>query len=729
MRNVIRIATILAAAGACAPALAQDSTAAVGTTDALDALNAAQQRLTYANDLAPITSSLGWTWGILPIIKSSLEPGSGFSSNLTSANAISSDTLLVADTSLVGPAGYWNAPGAGINNTANSGVTPLQFPLGSLYQQAVGNSDFGGDSENLNGAVLNFTTSRPNRVYVERIFAGVNRAAPGQSTGGFGGLSVDAHGNYYFRADGFDAVTGTPDPLPNTGNGQSNWYRVDLLNRAAGNINLIDEVNTFDGGTATTRLVTNAPDAATFLAWAPPNLMPESVAGAPGAFVGVNDSDEIVRGFNGILAQDMTHFDAPNVDDHRGSTGQYNGVLLAPAGDAGGAIQTYGQLTQPPMGDTIGLNIFTMNGALNVVNTQAQLLPALVTDNDDGFALNTTLGEFNAYRSQTIFRGGVGMVGMGQDRAGNALAAATFYEFAIANDPFTHIPVARWDPANPGNVQWTLAAWVDSTAAGLSGKAIFDGAGNVIGQLVGLNNVTAGAPAGPSASTPAFDSAGNVWFIGAVEFFEEDDMGQPLPSDFDSALLRGVYDPDTFSYRLERVVELGNVAFGQNSGTPYQIQFIGPIADSNSASSGGNFSNSVNQAPFANGFGAAPSGPADTRNLGGVVLNAEIVYNTATGSDVTNPDGSVTFTFDEAEGDQSYQVLLYIAHYQCPGDLDASGDLSIFDVLTYLSLFDANDPAADWDDSNTALNIFDVLAYLATFDEGCPDAGADPFSF
>ncbi|MEM9559784.1 MAG: GC-type dockerin domain-anchored protein [Planctomycetota bacterium] len=720
MRNFMRIATLLATAGACSSAVAQDSTS-TGLTDALDPLGSSQ-REAYANDLAPFTSSLGWTWGILPIIKSAQEPGSGFSSNLTSANAISSDTITVSESPLSGPFQFWTAPGAGVSPTGNSTPGSASLPFGSLFQQAVANSDFGGDSENLNGAVFNFSLNRPNRLFVERIFAGQNRSVIGDSTSGFGGVSIDANGNLYFRADGGDAVAGTPNALPNTGNGFSSWYRVDLLARTAG-INLIDDINTFDGGTSTTRLVTNAPDAASFLAWAPPNLMPESVIGAPGAFVGVNDSDELVRGFTGITAQDMSHFDT-TVDDHRGSTGQYNGVLLTPGGDAGGAIQTYGQLTQPPMGDTIGLNIFTLDANLNVVENQAQLLPPAVTDNDDGFVLNTTIGEFNAYRSQTIFRGGVGMVAMGQDLEGNALAASTFYENGIAADPFTHIPVARWNPDAPGTVEWTLAAYVDVFTGGTTGKPIYGASGDVIGQLVGLNLVTGGAPTGPSASVPAFDSAGNVWFIGAVEFFGADGV-----SDFDSALLRGVYDADSFSYRLERVVELGNVFFGQNSDTPYQVQFIGPIADSNSVGSGGNFSNSVNQAPFANGTGFTPSGTADSRNLGGVVLNAEIVYNTNTDDDIQNPDGTTTFVFDEDNGDQSYQTLLYIAHYQCPADLDNNGALDFFDVLAYLGLFDAQDPAADLAAPIGAFDFFDVLDFLGRFDDGCAAPGADPFAF
>lgn len=59
----------------------------------------------------------------------------------------------------------------------------------------------------------------------------------------------------------------------------------------------------------------------------------------------------------------------------------------------------------------------------------------------------------------------------------------------------------------------------------------------------------------------------------------------------------------------------------------------------------------------------------------------------------------------------------------CPADLaEPIGQLNIFDVLAYLSLFDSQDPAADLAAPMGEFNIFDVLEYLSLFDD-CSSAG------
>ncbi|MEQ8318215.1 MAG: GC-type dockerin domain-anchored protein [Phycisphaerales bacterium] len=54
----------------------------------------------------------------------------------------------------------------------------------------------------------------------------------------------------------------------------------------------------------------------------------------------------------------------------------------------------------------------------------------------------------------------------------------------------------------------------------------------------------------------------------------------------------------------------------------------------------------------------------------------------------------------------------------CPADIDASGDLDIFDFLEFQNLFDAGDLAADFD-GDGELTIFDFLAFQNAFDAGC----------
>ncbi len=54
----------------------------------------------------------------------------------------------------------------------------------------------------------------------------------------------------------------------------------------------------------------------------------------------------------------------------------------------------------------------------------------------------------------------------------------------------------------------------------------------------------------------------------------------------------------------------------------------------------------------------------------------------------------------------------------CPADIDASGDVDIFDFLEFQNLFDAGDPAADFD-GDGVLTLFDFLAFQNEFDSGC----------
>lgn len=64
-------------------------------------------------------------------------------------------------------------------------------------------------------------------------------------------------------------------------------------------------------------------------------------------------------------------------------------------------------------------------------------------------------------------------------------------------------------------------------------------------------------------------------------------------------------------------------------------------------------------------------------------------------------------------------LILPAAEDPCPADLaEPFGTLNIFDVLEYLALFEAEDPAADLD-GVPGFNIFDVLAYLDQYEQGC----------
>lgn len=55
----------------------------------------------------------------------------------------------------------------------------------------------------------------------------------------------------------------------------------------------------------------------------------------------------------------------------------------------------------------------------------------------------------------------------------------------------------------------------------------------------------------------------------------------------------------------------------------------------------------------------------------------------------------------------------------CPQDIDGNGLLNFFDISSFLSLYNAQDPAADWD-GNGLFNFFDISSYLASYNAGCP---------
>lgn len=56
----------------------------------------------------------------------------------------------------------------------------------------------------------------------------------------------------------------------------------------------------------------------------------------------------------------------------------------------------------------------------------------------------------------------------------------------------------------------------------------------------------------------------------------------------------------------------------------------------------------------------------------------------------------------------------------CPGDTNGDGSLNFFDVATYLSLFNNQNPAADLAPPSGVFNFFDLAAYLALYNAGCP---------
>jgi hypothetical protein len=239
-----------------------------------------------------------------------------------------------------------------------------------------------------------------------------------------------------------------------------------------------------------------------------------------------------------------------------------------------------------------------------------------------------------------------------------------------------------------------------------------------IGQLVNLDAVTGGSPLGPSLSAPAFDAAGNVWFIGAVELYDRFMDGG---SDFDGALLRAVLDADTFSYRLELVLENGTRVMGANSASEYSIDFLGTANGAGGANPGSLWSNNVSAMAW-NGSDISGTMPGDEISNGGVIVNTSITYD-IDGDGIFNDPTSGNFNPD-APADESYSVALYIGYYQdgpapCPADLNGDGTLNFFDVSTFLTAFNSMNPIADFTGDGN-FNFFDVSAFLQAYNAGCP---------
>jgi hypothetical protein len=190
-----------------------------------------------------------------------------------------------------------------------------------------------------------------------------------------------------------------------------------------------------------------------------------------------------------------------------------------------------------------------------------------------------------------------------------------------------------------------MAAHVDgSQYPSSTSKAVLDGpGGNEVARLLEYGKVTGGF--GPSLSSPMIDAAGNIWFLSAIQY-----------PDFRiaTALIRAVYDPAQFAYELELVLESDSVFAGQNSGRNWLLTFLS-VADSNSISSSTAFSQNISEVGHL-GQGVSGLEPADPRTLGGLVLNAGILY------DYDGDGNFVDCKNDPTSPDQSYNVLLYLGY-------------------------------------------------------------------
>jgi hypothetical protein len=737
-----RIACLIAVAGLAAPALAQDSVgngAGLAGNDALSPTTAGApfQKANYVVDLTPFYTSWGTTFGIAPIMKSSsgfkdAATNNSFFTGLISAQGIS-QTLTSNDLSNTSYS-VWSAAGQGVNPSTNtaSGST-VTGPSSALRFGAVfsefGTDTLGRNAEDVIGGLIGLDPSAPNRLYVTRSVAAVNRpAASGGANAAFGIGGIDASGNVAIRADN-NGASGT---APLVGN---NYYRVGLLSRNASIVNAIDNTAAADAA-ATVRPLSPStagnPGANTHNT---ATVIPSHLLGRSSVMGSNFNRNYVYENASGVYTEVNTH--RTGTDDHRGGM-SFSQLKFFGASTLG----TGGILTKPTAASALtnGITLFgiapTTGAPSGSVTVSTVGNP---TDNADGTVWNLGAGDFRHYGSQVAFRGGNGQVAIGQDPVnGQALVAATAYSGGLTgnNNPWNAILAARFNVASPASAQWGVVAWVDSLAS--TGKEIngdygadglpftsdageFDGVVDAtdapIGRLASLFEVTGGSPLGPSMSSPAFDAYGNCYFIGEVALNKRDQSGVDF-IDFDAALIRAVYNPVNFSWKLDLIAELGDTFTGQNSGTKYQIQFLS-VADSNSVDSATFYSNNlVGGTGFANGGAQATS--TDSKNLGGLVFQAKIVYDVDADGDYNDPTRSSNT--DLTTADQAYNTLLYVGHAvrsnPCPADFNGDGFIDFTDFDDFVAAFEGGDPSSDFNNDGF-LDFTDFDEFVAAFEAGC----------
>lgn len=637
--KMTKLMTLAACAGLAAPALAQDSVSSSGAGDALDAYTTGTQVVKFSTKLTPFTSSLGNTYGIVPLVKASASlPVDPFFNHLISGQAMSRS--IVGNSLTTGSYATWTTAGPGVNPARNTAPGSVNAPVSGLQSVGVAFAEFGNSANNIITSLVSFHPGTPDTLYVNRIVAATNQStsAVDSDSSQFGTGVVDAHLNTVVRADG-NGATG-PNPL---GTNASSIFRINADLRTNGNLNVISALGGSHAGTTETLLLNNTTTH-------PPGSQIEQADGGPVAFGG-NFSAQLR--YNDYASTTNTHLTSTfpglvSSGDQRGTVGY---APITPLGGIATGV-ALGQATSPVVA-TLNLNVWGMDSTGLPVSVVAAQAPTMIADPIDGYA--AAFAEFQHKYSQTPFRGPSGAAAVTEDAAGNVLAAAVFdidcancgptlaYGSGSATAPIQGIAVARFSPVDPaGTLEWNLAAWVDGDTG--VGKPVFNGSGVQIGELTAI---AVFGVAGPSLSGVSMDAAGNIYFLSPYFDYGPDQIIGTADDDFDTALFRAIYDPFTGGYDLELLVQTGNVFASANTGLNYIITFL-EIADNNSTSSGTFFGHN---ATFDGYPGLADrTEPGNPGNLGGLVFAASMTYD-------SNNDGF----FDDSTGDEEYSFLFYVS--------------------------------------------------------------------
>ncbi|MBL8763843.1 MAG: hypothetical protein JNM07_06200 [Phycisphaerae bacterium] len=678
---------------------AQDSVSKVSgpSGDAVGPFNLGEQSNAYIVDLTPLVTSRGSRYLLGPVLKSS-KVSTAFFNAMPSASAVSATSIVAPYPS---PSySLWNAPGAGINGNSTLNDPGIEVIPGSASGRqltlAMGEFDTSDGGKQYNGViagVVSYDPTEPARVYVTRLAAAVNGTNANDERSFFGVGSADATGKVYFRADSLGA-TGTN---PINGN---NYFRINALARNPGVINYIDNQATGGSDSGATNWILRRVTTTTVN---PPACAAESLAGRS-ILLASNYSGQFVHE-NAANTTNTTNTHRPGTAAQRGNV-SYSSRNFLPASQFGTAAMLTRTTSNEP---TNSVSVWGVGAGGSPVGSLKLDLPLVIADLEPGVNFSSEAygvsraDAFNGYLSQISFRGGNGPVALGVDQPGRLLVAASVDAGASAVDQeLNYIAVSRTETSGP--TEWVLAAWVSN----LDGKPIRSASGLPIGRLARYSQISGGAMSGPSLSSPAMDSAGGLWFIGACEFFDRLPGGA---SEFNLALLRGAYDAATFSYTLESVIEEGDVFFGANSSRDYQVRRL-ILQDGGSLASGSFYSGAVCQ-DAAGGIDPATLGPRDGRALGGLAIAAEIVYDVngdGLFEKVTGPGGN------PSSPDQEYFALMFLSGAACPADFNGDGSVDDFDYFDFLNgLFAAT---ADFN-GDTSVDDFDYFDFLNAFFGGC----------
>jgi hypothetical protein len=677
------------------PALAQDSVSKnLGGLpgDALSPWDTGLQCASYVVDLAPFTGSWGTEFAIAPLVKAGKgsffqypsTPKEYFTCQLFSQGISRMQALDVAYP--VPTYKVWSGtPGQGVHPVQNNppGTTS---PAGTSNQFAVAFVENGTSAANtsyngLVSAVVNYAPADPTRLYVKRVMAATNGVSTTENRSQFGFGAVDEWGDMILRADGYGS-TG-PNTLVN-----KNIFYVGALARNCSALNFVDNAGLSDVGAGSWIVVQSATEYNTA------NIGPKSIFGVP-YFLGSNFDKQYAYGPVTPPSYSTTIAHRPGTADHRGGVAYMTKNVPCVAGTHGtAAMLSYVALSGP----STSISVWGLDAAGGVSGTLLLTKPSTqIVDPVTGMHTYTATA-FDHYHSQVAQRGGNSPVAINVDQQGRLLVAGVLYDTALGTvvaNQFNNLVAARVTCGSPNTIEWSLVAYSTDDLYNLkSGKPILNGHGGAaIGRLVGLDEVTGGVPQGPSMSAPMIDSAGNIWFISAMLWFGADGIEGTQDDDYDSALIRAVYNSAVCGWELEEIAEVGMVFSGQNSGLPWRINFL-EIADSNSVSSGTAWSGNISETGHL-GVNPGPDVPTwAPTTLGGVVIYASILYDV--NGDGTYNDPTSSNYNPNAPSDEAYNALLYIgarvpgAPPACIGDLNCDGQINFGDInpfVLYLSNF------------------------------------------